>query len=82
MKILRLRIKNCIKTILETQTSVPKRHRSAFAEDFRNLNAYLGSIDKMDPEEADVLRLEALTAEFIREAATTSRAIAPAGRLQ
>lgn len=68
MSALQLRIKNCLQTILDVQPSLRNIYRNNFAEDFKAIKAWLPRIDSMDLKEEDVVRLENVTTEFLREA--------------
>lgn len=83
MNILKIRLRNCLQTILELQPAMRKLYRANFAEDLCSLQKYIDLIDGMNLEEEDVERLEALTETFIREVEYTGgNSLIPAGRLQ
>lgn len=83
MNVLKIRLRNCLQTILELQPAMRKLYRTNFAEDLRRLQKYIDLIDGMNLEEEDVARLESLTADFIKEVEFSSgHRLVPAGRLQ
>lgn len=83
MNILRIRLRTCLQTILELQSAMRKIYRTNLAEDLCNLQKYIDLIDGMNLEEEDVVRLESLTAAFIREVEFSGGCrLVPAERLQ
>lgn len=68
MNILHIRLKNCLETLLETQSALSRHLRVNLAADFGELQMWLDKVDNMRLEEEDVQKLERLTADFLREA--------------
>ena len=68
MTILQLRLKTCLQTILEYETSLFQQEtRHIFGEDLKVLRDFLDRIGKMELNEGDVLRLEEATMCFLNE---------------
>ncbi len=68
MSILRIRLKNCIQTILEFEPDM-RAHNGlcSFENEFSSLKTYLRRIDQMELAEEDVLELENVTSDFLAE---------------
>lgn len=65
---LRMRLQNCLQTILELEPDISSLHAGArFSSDMRTLKNYLVRVEKMTLAEKDVLRLERATARFLEE---------------
>lgn len=65
---LRMRLKNCLQTILELEPDINALHANVrFSEDMRTLRDYLARVGGLDLTEEDVLRLERATARFLKE---------------
>lgn len=63
-----LRITNCLQTILDLESQLEKlEHGNSLLDEFVVLKSFLEKIDKVDLSESDVERIEAATANFLRE---------------
>lgn len=65
---LRLRLRNCLETILEIRASLDSvPFGASFMPEFGSLENYLRKLEQVSPEEVEVARVELATANFLRE---------------
>lgn len=69
MRLLQLRLKNCIQTILDLESCMDGKNSDFFESDFVFLKNYLAKIETMDLLEEEVSALEIYTGEFLKELA-------------
>jgi len=63
-----VRITNCLQTILELEPQLEKlEHGNSLLDEFVVLKSFLEKIDEVDLSESDVERIEAATANFLKE---------------
>ena len=63
-----VRITNCLQTILELESQLGKlEHGNSLLDEFVVLKSFLEKIEEVDLNESDVERIEAATANFLRE---------------
>lgn len=67
MSILKIRLKNCLRTILELEPELQKNGEDYFTPEFSRLKTYLQHVDEMDLVEDDVVRLENAASQFLTE---------------
>ncbi|MDE5831903.1 MAG: hypothetical protein K2H64_02785 [Desulfovibrio sp.] len=81
MSVLRIRLKNCIQTILDLEPAMRKNGESGFDEDFSRLKSFLNHIDEMELGEDDVSRLETAASSFLKELSRSSYIFEPCKRI-
>lgn len=64
---LRLRLENCLQTILDLEPGIRKNRLAVFESDFLYLKSFLERIDRIKLLEEDVSRLENVTSCFLKE---------------
>lgn len=69
MNKLKIRLKNCIQTILELEPGMRNQGGNFFDEDFLFLKTYLRRIDNMELAEEDVAKMESVVADFLSDTA-------------
>lgn len=63
-----VRIANCLQTILDLESQLERlEHGNSLLDEFAVLKSFLEKIDKVDLSEEDVERIEAATANFLKE---------------
>lgn len=63
-----VRITNCLQTILDLESQLENlEHGNSLLDEFAVLKSFLEKIDRVELSEADVERVEAATANFLRE---------------
>lgn len=68
LKTLRLRLKSCLATILELEPQLARLEVGAvLSTEFTQLKTFIERVQGMDLVEADVERIEAATASFLKE---------------
>lgn len=68
MSALRLRVKNCLQTIVDLAPELrASRYGALFAPNLRQLRAWLGRVDHMALDEASVSRLERAVEALLAE---------------
>ena len=65
MSQLKLRLKNCIQTILELEKGIRENRPEVFDSDFITLKNFLEQIDHITLVEEDVTQLENITVQFL-----------------
>ena len=67
MSTLRVRLRNCIQTILELEPVIHANNGMLFEEEFISLKKYLKYVENMELAEDDVLQMEKATSEFLED---------------
>ena len=67
MSQLRVRLENCIRTILDLENGIREKHTDIFDTEFVTLKDYLTRLDQLNLAEDDVTELEKITAHFLTE---------------
>lgn len=65
MSTLRVRLRNCIQTILELEPVILTNNGILFEEEFIYLKKYLKCVENMELAEDEVSQLEKVTSEFL-----------------
>lgn len=69
MSNLRLRLKNCLQTILELEPSMRESGEDSFDAEFSSIKSFLSHIDQMDLAEEEVQWMENVTVIVLSELA-------------
>lgn len=78
MSSLRIRLKNCLQTILELEPSMRENGGDSFDKEFSSIKSFLSRIDQMELAEEEVRWMEDVTVIVLSELAQLD--LAPARR--